>query len=198
MEHEQSKQALLIAFLTVRQDLHGQLATLRVEAAAEREAAAVTNAACRFADEVWRQAVQRLELEQEKHVEQLNGRLAALHAEVAAECEAASAERAVGSAQLAVQQLKAEHRAVENQERFVAYLQRTADRRMRGRGLAESWMIWHGLWTAAARQRRLVAAADGLLRHHTRATAFAAWRAVWCQVTQEKLEAAQQLQELSL
>ena len=194
-EHDQSNQALLIAFLTVRQDTHGQLAALRVDVAAERKAAAVESEAWLAEEEARRQAAQRLEAEQERHVAQLHGQLAALHAEVAAEREAASAEREMDVHLLAVQQLQAEHQAEEQQERCVAYLQRTAERRMRGRELADAWMMWHGLWTGAARQRRLAAAAGGLSRRHALAAAFAAWRTVWCRAVREKLEAAQLLQE---
>ena len=87
----------------------------------------------------------------------------------------------------------AEERAKEER---VALMAKNATRRIKSRGLAHGWTSWHGAWAAAARRRRMLAAAGSRLTKPAVTAAFASWREDWS-ATQTTLRGMSQHQQLA-
>ena len=72
-------------------------------------------------------------------------------------------------------------------EERVTLMAKNATRRIKNQGLIKGWASWHGEWAAAARRRRMLAAAGARLAKPAVTAAFAHWRAGWEGVEKEHL-----------
>ena len=64
-------------------------------------------------------------------------------------------------------------------EERVTLMAKNATRRIKNQGLIKGWASWHGEWAAAARRRRMLAAAGARLAKPAVTAAFANWREDW-------------------
>ena len=70
-------------------------------------------------------------------------------------------------------------RAEAEKERRIEQLHKKAAARIGNQGLMRGWSGWHGQWEAAARQKRMLAAAGARLARPGLAAAMVHWRADW-------------------
>ena len=81
-------------------------------------------------------------------------------------------------------------------EERVTLMAKNATRRIKNQGLIKGWASWHGEWAAAARRRRMLAAAGARLAKPAVTAAFANWREDWS-AAQTTLRGMSQHQQLA-
>ena len=135
---------------------------------------------------------QELQLELQEEIDAAQRRAAtavAQRAELEEKCKKLFSGQMTAQEQTAM----AEERAKEER---VTLMAKNATRRIKNQGLLKGWTSWHGDWAAAARRRRMLAAAGSRLAKPAVTAAFANWREDWS-AAQTTLRGMTQHQQLA-
>ena len=127
---------------------------------------------CRRALEAQRQELQLALQEDLDAAETRAATAVAQRAELEEKCKKLFSGQMTAQEQTAM----AEERAKEER---VTLMAKNATRRIKNQGLLKGWTSWHGDWAAAARRRRMLAAAGSRLTKPVVTAAFANWREDW-------------------